>query len=335
MSTGSNIKHLRLALAMKQGDLARNLGVSQALLSSVETHRRAPTDRLLSALRFHLGVSPDYFDEQIDFYKPGALLYRQARTGATTANQVAAVFSILAHYARKTYPDTCSDLPEIDVPGASLSLAEVETAAEKTRQYFGIPSGEPVRNVTDLLHQHGIVVVAFPEELSAEWSCDGVSTNDKVDPTVIAMNRNRPGDRYRFSLAHELGHLVLHRENHRSDVPEMEKEANQFAGAFLMPPELVADSLTEDSTLATYAELKGQWGYSIAAIVRRAHDLGIIDDARYRSLRVQISGRGWNYEEPGDVLLENLHTTIRTPFSKPESVIEQRLATVTSLNQFR
>lgn len=335
MSTGSNIKHLRLALAMKQGDLARNLGVSQALLSSVETHRRTPTDSLLSALRFHLGVSPDYFDEQIDFYKPGALLYRQARTGATTANQVAAVFSILAHYARKTYPDTFSDLPEINVPGASLSLAEVETAAEKTRQYFGIPSGEPVHNVTDLLHQHGIVVVAFPEELSKEWACDGVSTNDAVNPTVIAMNRNRPGDRYRFSLAHELGHLMLHRENHRSDGPEMEKEANQFAGAFLMPPELVADSLTEDSTLATYAELKGHWGYSIAAIVRRAHDLGIIGDARYRSLRVQISGRGWNYEEPGDILLENLHATVNTPLNSSQTKHDGESATVTSLDQFR
>ena len=187
----------------------------------------------------------------------------------------------------------------------------------------------------EILHYHGILVTALPDYVVDETNFDGVSSPHNKSPRVIALNRkNRSGDRYRFSLAHELGHLVLHTDTPRSDRAAIETEANIFAGAFLMPKALLETTITNELTLKDYAELKQRWGYSIQAIIRRSHELNLINYKRYRSLRMQISGRGWSIKEPGTVLLENLHTIPIDILDKnqPHPTSEETaIATVTTL----
>ncbi|WP_209273104.1 hypothetical protein [Corynebacterium coyleae] len=105
--------------------------------------------------------------------------------------------------------------------------------------------------------------------------------------------------------------------------------------ALLMPRQLLGGKITPETTLAEYTNLKAQWGCSIQAIVRRAHELDLIDYKRYRSLRMQISGRGWRVNEPGDVLLENtfvepVDLTHLAP-SAHEEAVHPHIASVTQL----
>lgn len=108
----------------------------------------------------------------------------------------------------------------------------------------------------------------------------------------------KPGDRLRFTIAHELGHLVLHRHRRPIDAALMEREANEFAGEFLFPETDARAVLAPDMTLEDYRYVKSGWGISIAASVLRAFDLGVIDHDKYTSLYVRMSQRRWTKREP-------------------------------------
>ena len=338
MSTEStNLKHIRILLGYTQGAFAAELGVSQSTLSSVERQRRNLSPRLLTTAQFVTKVPREFFEEPIDYYDAPDLLFRTARLGQPESEKVATAFSITEHYLKRRYPNTTSKLPELNLDDQPLDLLTIEDAAARTREHLQLAPDTAIGNLTAALHQCGVIVTSLPDHIVGDTNVDGVSTPTPTPLRVIALNRQRSGDRYRFSLAHELGHLVLHTATTRRDLAALETEANQFAGALLMPRQLLVGTVTPGATLSDYAKLKSQWGCSIQAIVRRAHELDLIDYKRYRSLRMQISGRGWQVQEPVDVLLENtfvdpveLAELTRLGVSEVEQV-EPQLASVTQL----
>lgn len=337
MSTAStNLKHIRILLGYTQGAFAAELGVSQSTLSSVERQRRNLSPRLLTTAQFVTKVPREFFEEPIDYYDSPDLLFRTARLGQPESEKIATAFSITEHYLKRRFPNQTSSLPKLDLPDQPLDQLVIEEAAARTREHLQLAPDTAIGNLTAALHQCGVIVTSLPDHVVDGTNFDGVSTPTAAPLRVIALNRQRNGDRYRFSLAHELGHLILHTATTRRDLPVIETEANQFAGALLMPRQLVADSVTPEATLAEYAHLKSQWGCSIQAIVRRAHELDLIDYKRYRSLRMQISGRGWQVHEPVDVLLENtfvepVELTELTRLSVEAASVESQIASVTQL----
>jgi Zn-dependent peptidase ImmA (M78 family) len=117
-----------------------------------------------------------------------------------------------------------------------------------------------------------------------------------------------PGDRQRFTVVHELGHLSLHHDcpppNTPSEASRYAKHAHRFAAAFLVPAEPLLADLSEwggSVTLNTLAHLKQRWGLAIKALIVRFRHLGLIDEAHARSLYKQISARKWNTDEPVNV----------------------------------
>lgn len=124
---------------------------------------------------------------------------------------------------------------------------------------------------------------------------DGISKWPQDDnvPPVFLINGDIPGDCQRFTLSHEIGHIVLH---HRP-CEDAESEADAFASEFLMPEEEIEGGL-EGLTLTGAAELKPLWSVSIAALVRRAFDLGKITERKFRYLNMQISSLGYRECEP-------------------------------------
>jgi Zn-dependent peptidase ImmA (M78 family) len=101
-----------------------------------------------------------------------------------------------------------------------------------------------------------------------------------------------PGDRFRLTLGHELAHLLFHTKP--GDAAE--REGNRFAGALLFPREEFDAQMPERPQLRDFVSLKSAWGVSVAALVYRAHELGYVDDQRYRSLQIQMSK--WRRSEP-------------------------------------
>ncbi len=192
--------------------------------------------------------------------------------------------------------DVLTDLGAIDSNIITLS-------ASRTRKFWGLGNG-PISDVTLLLENNGIIV----SKVSLETMyMDGLSGWDANSNTPYVMLGNDKGSavRSRFDAAHELGHLVLH----RSLSPELirnpinnrliESQANEFAGAFLLPEESYSDDL-HVVNLDSLRTLKSKWLVSIGAMMHRANSLGLTTEKEARDLWRNYTRRGWKTREPMD-----------------------------------
>ena len=174
---------------------------------------------------------------------------------------------------------------------ATQDFETISDIAHAVRSAWKMPSG-PVTDLTARLEKATCLVYSFDFEVD---KIDEVVQWIPPTPPIILVNSNAPADRLRFSLAHALGHLVMH----RNVLPykEMEKEADQFAAAFLMPEKDIIDDL-HPVTIQHMLELKQYWKVSMQALFRRAKDLGVITERRYTSLFQQLSRLGYRKREP-------------------------------------
>lgn len=129
---------------------------------------------------------------------------------------------------------------------------------------------------------------------------------------AIVFSKTESGDRLKFSLAHELGHLVMHLPELNRDIKTLEKEADQFAGEFLFPEKSARSELIPPITLKNLIPLKNKWGLSLQALIRRSYDLDIISNRQYKYLNQQISIKKWKQKEPA----------FGVPIEKPRSIAQ-------------
>lgn len=184
-----------------------------------------------------------------------------------------------------------------------------EDIARKVRTALELPDG-PTLHLARALEEVGVVVVARP---LGSTRIDAMVSWPEGRPPLVLLGDEAPADRQRFTLAHELGHAVMH------EIPteEQESEADRFASELLMPASAVRGQL-EGLTLPRLAKLKSEWGVSMAALLRRGRDLGQISDGQYRAINVELSRAGYRMNEPVQVPREN-------PALLPR-VIRERLA---------
>jgi Zn-dependent peptidase ImmA (M78 family)/DNA-binding XRE family transcriptional regulator len=165
----------------------------------------------------------------------------------------------------------------------------VENIAQAVRAEWQIPRG-PIKDLTKTLEDQGVLVISVDFESP---KVDAISRWVPGLPPLFFVNQNIPKDRYRLTLAHELGHVVMHKHAN----PNMEEQANRFAAEFLMPErDIMAD--LGDLKMAKLPELKRYWRVSMAAILKRAEDLRAITPNQARYLWVQMSKTGYRLREP-------------------------------------
>lgn len=182
--------------------------------------------------------------------------------------------------------DIDREVPDIDLERYSNDATKV---AQAIRYYWKVPSG-PIKNLIELLEDKGIVIFRFDFGTSL---LDGFFVRDDIP--CIAINARAPMDRQRFTIAHELGHLLMHRLS--SD--EAENQANQFASEFLMPAKDMYEFFKmSEIDLRYLAALKPIWRVSMAALLRRAYDLGYITPTHFKRLNILISKFGYKKKEP-------------------------------------
>ena len=167
----------------------------------------------------------------------------------------------------------------------------IEDIASAVRQSWVLPRG-PVSDVVKACEDAGVVIVTY--DFGTEL-IDGFCQHATEGlPALIFLNeRMKEADRIRFSLCHELGHLVMHRIPNK----DMEDQANQFAAAFLMPERDIRHSFRQMS-LEKLMSLKLYWKVSMQALARRARDLGEITERAFKYYMVEMSKRGWRSREP-------------------------------------
>lgn len=170
-----------------------------------------------------------------------------------------------------------------------------DVVARLTRASWGLPLG-PVRNLVNAIENAGGIVVQI--DFGTD-KIDAVSQWPGNVPPLFFVNKKLPVDRWRFSLAHELGHLIMH----KVPPPDAEEQADRFASEFLMPEREIAPEL-DGLNIAKAARLKPLWRVSMQAIIRRAKDTGMISERHYRTLNVQISQEGFRKNEPMELAPE-------------------------------
>lgn len=164
-------------------------------------------------------------------------------------------------------------------------------------------------NVTRLLERNGACVIAnlvptaYQELARRQHGVTRPFMSD--DSPIIGLIDSGRGDVNRMTLAHELGHLVFDRRRDGLSDKQRESRAFDFAGAFLLPAAAVEGWIAPTLPLSGYLAIKSQYGVSIPAAIQRGYRLGLLDEKRRRSLMIQISSRGWRYNEPGIVNSED------------------------------
>lgn len=298
----------RQARGLTQTELADRLGISQAQVSKLENGLDRADPLLVERYAQVLDYRPSFFFQKAPLVGLPPYHHRKrARLGAKRLDAIYAELNIrrlhLQALIRSAEFDTPKALPDLRIEEFDGDCAE---AARVLREHWLLPRG-PLRDVTRAVENAGILVLCcdFRTDL-----LDGLSLRIEGLPPLIFLRADMPGDRYRFTLAHELAHLALHWYSPTSD-DLMERQADGFAGAFLMPAHDIAPQLS-NLTLSKLMMLKQVWGVSMQAILYRARDLGEVTERQSEALWRQISRAGYRKTEPVEVPRErpNLLTEV-------------------------
>jgi Zn-dependent peptidase ImmA (M78 family)/DNA-binding XRE family transcriptional regulator len=293
------LKLARDVRELTQSDLARETGFTQALISKLENGLIGqPSDEVLGKLSEVLGF-PQAFFSQLERAEgfPHFHFRKRSRLGAKPLGHINAVINMrrmhIAKLARSYEAEVHKPIPQIDLDHAGITP---EKLAERLREYWMLPRG-PIGDLTQVIEDAGGIVVhcRFGTNL-----LDGISFRSAGLPPVFCMNREVPGDRYRFSLAHELGHMVMHAIPDDDD--KMEQEAHRFAAAFLMPATDIRAHLSTPK-LTTLGRAKAYWKVSIKSLIKRSHELKLITDLQYKNLMVSYS-KAFKEGEPHEIEVE-------------------------------
>lgn len=309
-AAGARLTELRELLGMTQAELAARTEIKQSVISDVEKGKREfrPELQVVVASSVHVplsyfGVEPFPIDsDSVNFRKLSGSSVKSTKRALRTfreAERVAQNLYVAAeHEGAKFTP--VSDRP--------VSPGDIEQVASGVRSELGLSAVAPVKHMMRAVERAGVGVVPLSRIGDELHGLDGHSGMSRaftdMHQAVVAYVPSKAGDRQRFTVAHELGHLVLHT---RRTVPELkvrEAEAMRFAGALLYPQELAQNDISETLSLNGYARLKARYGISIQALIRRGKDLKLVSADRYRSLMIQLSSRGWRSEEPVEVGVE-------------------------------
>jgi Zn-dependent peptidase ImmA (M78 family)/DNA-binding XRE family transcriptional regulator len=293
------LKLARDARELTQADLAKAADVTQALVSKIENGLiTQPSGDVVEKLARAVNRPATFFYQEERLIGFPHFHYRKrARLGTKALAKIGAIINIRRQHIVKllrsyeTAPER--PIPQIDLDESGLTPEKV---AERLREYWMLPRG-PVQNLVELIEAAGGIVIMCRFNTAL---LDGISFRGEGLPPLFFMNRDVPGERFRFSLAHELGHMVLHTVP--SDDEKMEQEAHRFAAAFLMPATEIRPYLTTPK-LSAFARVKAFWRVSIKALIKRAHDLKLITDNQYRWLNVQYS-KAFKTGEPVPIELE-------------------------------
>lgn len=295
---------------LNQEELADRAGVSQSHIAKIEAGIKADIDdgvgdRIAQAL----GFPREFFEREETLLGFGSSSYfyrKKATIPALERKRIQSIVNLLRLAVKGLLPfvevQPKRALPEWDIEDHGYSASNV---AKALRSYWTLPDG-PIKNLTALVESAGVVIL--PCNFGVK-SIDATSLRIAGLPPLVFMNTAVPGDRWRFTLAHELAHLVMHQEPHA----QMEEEADAFAGEFLVPVEELKPQLVRFPRLQVrdLIPLKRLWRVSIQALIFRAFEAGAISEAQKRGLFVRMSQLNMRQVEPEQIDREPLSNITR------------------------
>ncbi len=306
---GERLKKARIYRGLTVAELAERIGCQRQTLSMYEISKSQPTDKTTVArLAQELDFPVQYFYEHPNTVAYGTVYFRSLLTTnkryrseqIVKMDYLSQIYSMLQDYV--AFPEfTPLDLTDNVTP---------EQAAYALRDAWGL-GRSPIDNLISVVEQHGILVTSFSTSTNdVDAFSQYMGVGDAPTYIIAYSNNKTSAARIHFDIAHELGHICLHEwsedieEISKEQFRSKEREANDFASAFLLPEESFrTDAERGPQTMTYYKQLKKKWKVSIAAMIRRAEKLGVITTDEYQYLIRMMQRRGQRKEEPLDDLL--------------------------------
>lgn len=308
----TKLRLARLFKGLTQQELGAEAFVSRQFIHQLEGDVKTPSDELLAVLAEVLDVKPSFFTSQIiSEVKPEQCHFRKRKTTtATLVNRVlsyGSIFDLLIALLRDKLdlPEPSfsefSDFIENEFDG---SLESIERTAELCREKWGYSKDAPINNIVRLAENEGAVVTTFN---SVSGKVDALSIHKKY-PVILINCEDKSVCRTRFTIAHELGHLVLHEGLETGD-KNTEGQADKFASALIFPrsaflrefPPAVKNGRFDWRYLT---KLKLRWKMSYRAIIYRASSFGLISAQQYRYANIHLNKTGQTKSEKFDEQVE-------------------------------
>jgi len=282
---------------ISQSDLSQATKIPQTLISRFEAGISLPTEDQIAVvakvLEYPAGL---FFQEDRIFGFNASVFFHRKRADmpAKTLRRIHAVLNLTRMRVNRLML-AASISPEVELIRMTVEeFGSPENIARQVRALLHLPFG-PVSNLTAAVEDVGVIIA--PHKFGSTRT-DAVSEWIPGHQPIILMNIDDSigGDRYRWTLAHELGHLIMH----TFPSEKMEEEANRFASEFLMPESEIRHQL-RNVRLPNLALLKGIWKVSMGALLERAKQLGTINATQYRYMRVKFSSLHYNTREPAEL----------------------------------
>lgn len=325
---GLRIQEGREARLLTQIELAGRVGLTRATISAYEKGLRNPGIETLGRIATTLELPLAYFrsdrptretrNTPISYRRKSRASLGRLRRVEKYEEWLADIHSVYSRYL--ALPVT--NLHFADNEFEELDSDKIEDAATKLRSDWGMGIG-PVSDLTAFAEANGIVI----GKADLDQDVDGASDWRGERPFVILNSRVRSCARQRFSLAHEIGHLVLHRLADETDFELqehhklLEDQANLFAQAFLFP--MRAYSREVPNLRFDYlVELKRRWKVSMQAIVMRGKTLGIVDETQVGYFYRQLSERG--FSRTNEPLDDELLVETPAVFTRATELLEKQ-----------
>lgn len=283
---GEKLIFARKKRQVSQKDLARLAVVTPRSLQRYERDEESPKPdtlaRLADALKFPAAFFTD--DRRLPDIPPLAISFRgiskikaKLRDNAVTVAQLAV--GIEETLSREF------DLPTLDIPDLSESTSTPVEAARVLRDQWSLGTA-PIPNMVHLLERHGVRVFSADAQADVDAFCFW-----NAGCAFTILSRAKTPERTRFDCGHELGHLTYHQRNdfHNDRSKDIEREADAFAGEFLVPTEALKAHAPSYITNDTVMKLKKAWGVSEMAMIRRLKEIGRISDWTYRGMCIEVS----------------------------------------------
>lgn len=335
-----NPKMITLARELRgktQSQLAAEIdGLTQGNLSRIEKGILNVTDELSHKFSQNLDFPLSFFKKEHVKTPISEFYYRKrANIPKKTITSLEATLDLY-----RLIVDTL--LESIEIPEFKLSQFDLEhrgtpeQAARKIRQELKLEKG-PIENLISVIERNGIIIIEIP---SSTDKFDGITTLTDGGQPIIFINKSFPNDRKRFTIAHELGHLILHIPFNISNERDEEDEANRFAGEFSIP-ELDSFNQLLNLRFSDLGNAKRYWNMSMAFIIRRATDIKAITKNKGKNFIIELSRRGWRKKEPINVYLDNprlLQLLVKSHFEdldyKETELIDVLGLSITDFNNF-
>jgi Zn-dependent peptidase ImmA (M78 family)/transcriptional regulator with XRE-family HTH domain len=305
----------REALALSKTSLADLVGVSKQAISQYERGTDRPGTEVFDRLRTTLKQEAQFFLKPPDpallantcFYRSLSSTIKTSRLKAearkTWSRELTSYVSEFVEFPAPDFPSSDDLQPDPQL----ISMDQIESFAGEVREHWNLGEG-PIGNLVETAERHGTIVLrhgldADTLDALSEW------LQPEDFPLVILNDDKKTSVRSRLDLGHELGHMFLHRliSEDKFKRPEVfrlvEEQAFRFGAALLLPERSFLEDLYSAS-LDALLSLKLKWKVSVAMMIERLRDLGILKYEQYKRLRINYSARRWNREEPYDREIE-------------------------------